>query len=361
MFTKIIDITDPQKGTLKETIVNTESKVKEEVQEVGGTRNRALESLGLGKYRTLREVATTSQFPALLRVGLKQILFDSYDQTQSTFQEWCRAEQSDKPAEDWIEMNRFGTLPIVGEGDPVPFADIALDRTVRIVNSKYAMRFAITEEMIKFDKSNQIRQFPADMGEAAKQTLEATAYSILSTTGNYTRNSTTSDNDVGSNTSANALTGPNLVTAMGTLVTMKDRKSGRFFGITPDTLIVTPRLEFSAKMLLMAPDIFRASAYTTAEVYGTGQTNPFRGIVNRIIVSPFLGTGFQWVLMKARRAVVYQEVEPLQLLTGAIDYQNNGSYITYDRIEYRVRLWFGFGMLNDRFAYLSTGATPAVA
>jgi hypothetical protein len=91
--------------------------------------------------------------------------------------------------------------------------------------------------------------------------------------------------------------------------------------------------------------------------YGAGTNNVFRGMVNRIIVSPWLGTSYQWVLMKAKRAVVYQEVEPLQLLIGQIDYQNNGSYFNYDRIEYRVRLWFGFGMLNDRFAYFSSSTT----
>jgi hypothetical protein len=45
-------------------------------------------------------------------------------------------------------MNRFGVLPGVGENDPYPFADMALDRAVRIPNQKYGAKFAITEEMI---------------------------------------------------------------------------------------------------------------------------------------------------------------------------------------------------------------------
>jgi phage major head subunit gpT-like protein len=220
----------------------------------------------------------------------------------------------------------------------------------------------VTEEMLKFDKSNQIRQYATDMGEAAKQTMEAIAYGVLTNSNNYDRNSSTGDNDVGSNyLSSTALSATGLITAYTTLATMKDRKSGRYFNILPDTLICTPSLEFSARMLLMAPELHRASAYSTAEVYGTGGANPFRGIVNRIIVSPWMGTGYAWVLMKAKKPVVFQEVEPLQLLTGQIDYQNNGSYFIYDRIEYRVREWFGMGMLNSRYALLSGGTTPVVA
>ncbi len=59
--TKIIEITDPQAGTVKETTIEG---------------SRVMESLGFKGARSLREVATTSEFPTLLRVGLKQILFD---------------------------------------------------------------------------------------------------------------------------------------------------------------------------------------------------------------------------------------------------------------------------------------------
>ena len=119
-------------------------------------------------------------------------------------------------------------------------------------------------------------------------------------------------------------------------------------------------LAFAAKQLLLAPDIFRAGTGGTSpaqEVYGTGTGNPFRGLINNIIVSPYFGTSFQWCLMQSRRAVMYQEVDPLQLLTGQVDYQNNEAYFVYDKIRYRVRLWFGVGMLNDRFAFLSDSTT----
>jgi hypothetical protein len=97
MNTKIIEITDPQAGTIKETVVAPSAPVVE---------GSPMKALGLEKYRNLREAATTSEFPALLRVGLKQILFDAYNDFQTTWQEWVQSEQSDKPAEDWLNHFR---------------------------------------------------------------------------------------------------------------------------------------------------------------------------------------------------------------------------------------------------------------
>lgn len=347
-ISKVITIEDPQAGKLKETILTP--TVRETV------------ALQLGNYQSLREAATTSEFPALLRDGLKAILFDSYNTLPTTFDQWVRMESSNKPAEDWLELARLGTLPIVGESDPYPEAEGAVDRTVRIANNKYGMIFSITEEMIKFDRVNMIKQYPQDMGAAAKTTLEEQAYAVLTTAGNYTRNSTTGDNDVGANTAATTFSATGLLTAYTTLATMKDRRSGRYLNIVPDTLVVTPSLEWAAKQLLLSDSLVRAYGGASQEVYGTGQANVIRGAVKTIIVTPWLGTSYQWVLMQKNRPVVLQEVEPLQLLIDDVRTVQNEAYFVYDKIRYRVRLWFGVGMLNDRFCYFSSSTSaPTVA
>lgn len=358
--TKIIHILDPQTGTIKET-----SYEHGQGSDSAGERAAAkpmLESLGLGKYTSLKEAATTSEFPLLLRSGLKQILFNSYNDEPETYSQWVQTVPSDKMAEDYLEMNRMGTLPIVPEGNSYPEVDVAQDRTVRIANNKRGMIFGITEEMWKFDKSNQMRQYPQELGAAAKQTIEEQAYAVLNTSGNYTRNSTTGDNDVGANFASTTFSAAGLVLAYGTLRSMKDRKSGRYLNITPDTLVVTPRLEFAAKQLLMAPSLqIPGDGVSSAKIYGTGGTNPFRGMVTNIIVSPYFGTTYGWALIKAGRAVVFQEVEPLQLTLQTPMDVTNEAYFTRDVLRYRVRIWFGVGMLNDRYAFLSTAtAAPVV-
>lgn len=371
--TKIIEIIDPQKGLLKETVIETPKPVADPEKPAGEIvfgesldpmqENQAmLKELGLSKYQSFREAAGTSEFPSLLRLGFKQILFNTFNDFPTTYQDWVQVTTSDKQGEDYLEMNSLGVLPTVPEGTLYPEVGGSIDRAVRIANNKKGMIFAITREMIKFDKTNQMKQFPQDLGRSAKQTLEADCYSVLTTSGNYVRNSTTNDNDVGANTAATTFSATGLLTALRTLRTMKDRKSGRYFGIQPNTLLVTPGLEFAAKQLLMSADVQRAHGNTSVEVYGTGTSNPFRGVVNKIIVSPWVGTTYEWVLMEPKMSVVMQQVEPLQLLVESVTGVQNEAYFLYDVIRYRVSLWYGVGMLNDRYAYLSTAtAAPAVA
>lgn len=199
-----------------------------------------------------------------------------------------------------------------------------------------------------------------DLGRAAKQTLEDAAFAALTTAGSYAASVTVGlDNDVGVNTAATTFGAAGLLTAHRTLATMKDRKSGRYLSVVPDTLICTPGVEWAAKQLLLAPTVQRGS--NAAEVYGTGTDNPIRGLVRQIIVSPYMGTSFQWALIVAKRLMVYQEVEPLQLWLSDVDARNNTTYFEYDRISYKVREFFGFGIRSWQHGYLSTSTTtPAV-
>lgn len=147
-------------------------------------------------------------------------------------------------------------------------------------------------------------------------------------------------NDVGNNTAATTFGPLGLITAWSVLRTMKDRKSGRYLNIVPDTLIVAPRLEFAAKQLMMSPQLMPVATGGTNSnvpfVYGAGTNNVFRGVVNRIIVSPWLGTSYQWVLMKSKRAVVFQTVEPMNLLVDDVRNVQNEAWFIYDKIRYRV-------------------------
>jgi hypothetical protein len=211
-----------------------------------------------------------------------------------------------------------------------------------------------------FDQTGIIKQLATDLGVAAKVTLETIAYAQLCTTANYDR--TTADNSVGNNTGTTTFSAGGLLTAWRTIRTMFDRKSGRPLNIIPDTLITAPGNEWAAKQLLFADTIVRASANNAAEVYGTGQANPIRGVVTRLIVSPFMGTAFGWALMAAKKMFVYQEVDPLQLLIEDVKgNQNSEGYFVYDRIRYRARIWGGVGVRNSHFGYYSDSTTTPAA
>ena len=296
---------------------------------------------------------TTPNFPDLLRQGLTLDVFSGYNEMPATYPLYVRETTSNKQQEEYLRDSGIGQLPVVAEGQPYPRGAISLDGGTVIKNYKRGLILPVSEEMRRFDQLGKVRDIANTLGRAARATREQQVMDVLTTTGNYTRNSTTGDNNIGANQASTTFGPAGLVTAFGVLTTMKDRKTGQFLSVMPDTLIVTPSLWWFARTLLTSPDNNRQGGPTTAEVYGGGTINPFYQAVRQIIVSPMISSSYGWVLMESKRAVVMQVVDGLQVLPPEYDYGD-------DTWDYRVRDWYGVGMKDDRFAYLSTAtAAPA--
>lgn len=359
-MSKIIKVLDPQAGNIQETHISDNAADPTADGQLPAAN--ALFEARPGKHVSLSEASTTNEFPTLLRDGIKTIAFDRYAGTPVTWNLWAMVEPSDKQSEDWVEENQIGELPIVPENGPFPEFKQDLDRTVNIRNYKRGGIISVTEEMIRFNRTNLIKRQAAQLGRAAARTREQACYSVLTTTANYVRTTADGDNDVGANTAATTFSAAGLNLALSVLRTMKDRKSGAYLGVEPNTLIVAPQLEMAAKQLLLSPVLqIPGDGVTTAKVYGTGATNPFRGLIDTIIVSPRVGASYQWALLERQQAVVLQEVEGLQVLQESAGRVEHEGYFKYDNIRFRVRDWYGVGMLNDRFAYFSSSTTaPAV-
>ena len=310
----------------------------------------------------IKEAVTTAEMSVLLQDGLRAIMFNEFAGYPTTWEQFVRRESSNKEQETWIEAGRLGTLQRLGEGEEYREARPELLAPINIRNFKYGDMLEITEEMLKFDRTGLIRQYAEDQGRRAAQTIEEEVYRALLASGSYSK--TSADNDVGNNTAATTFSASGLITAFSTLATMKDPRSGRYLGIKPDTLIVGPSLEFAARQLLFSTSLYRTGRAGTTDagpdVYGTGDNNVFRGMVRNLVVSPFvhqLGGQWQWVLCEARNFMVYQEVEPLQILQGIQQDATNEAYFRKDVFSYRVRVWFGTGIRDDRRAFLSTSST----
>lgn len=305
-------------------------------------------------------VMSTYNFPDLLRQGLSVELFTSYREAPSTYGSFVMSVDSNKQKEEYVRDVGIGMPPIVPEGSPFPEIAVGVGDGLVIANYKRGYIITITEEMQRFDQVGKVRDLPLYMGRAFRFREEYDVYNVLTTSGNYTRSNTAGDNDVGANTQALAFSGANMLTAMNVLRTMKDRISGALLGVQPDTLIVSKTLELAAKQLLASPSVQRLGGNTTNELYGTGTENPFQGMIRQIIVSPLMNDG-HWALMEARRALVFQRVDPLQLLRTNAN-ETSEDYFTRDVLKFRARTWYGVGMKDDRFAFLSTStAAPVVS
>ena len=353
-------VTNPDKGefepiALKEAVANPFSVPQDKMPYPHTHRG----NITINPDEMLQEAATgtmsTANFPELLRQGTRFDSFLSYKGTPVTWPLFCPVMPSNKQKEQWLKDAGLGVPPIVHEGQDYPDAALDLDSDVSIQNYKYGYRLRITEEMRRFDQVGKVRQIAQQVGRSFRMGEEHEVYKVLTTTSNYTRNSTTGDNDVGANYAATTFSAGGLITAFTTLTTMKDRKSGDYLGVVPNTLIVSPLVWFAAKQLIESPQVMRAhsdddSSTHTIENYGTGTNNSFFGLVDTIIVSPWFGASYGWALLERNRALMFQRVAPFEILGPDLHNED-------DTWHYRARNWFGVGMLDDRFAYLSTSTT----
>lgn len=299
----------------------------------------------------------------ILRSDIRYIAFSTYSQMPRSFDGFTRFEASNKPEESWIKDSTMGVLPRVPSGTVAPLLAGAFKESTNIENHRYAGMVEVLGDWIRFDQLGKIRQVSGELGRSARMTEEFRVYDYLTTAGNYTRNSTTSDNDVGANTAATTLDALGLELALATIGTSKDAKSGAYLGYNADTFICGPRLQWYARMLLTDPEFGRGGA--TNEVRGIGTRNPYVGTINKIIVSPWFATGatgYQWAVCDSTAGgFIYQTVEPFNVFQEDQN-MTSEAWLVKDVTRYLVQGYFGFGFLDDRAWYYSSSTTaPTVA
>lgn len=374
-WAKIIDI-DAVRQTERTTLVNTQDRnltVREALRAKLGREYDPMQSLRehLTRYAyekqmdmtNLREAFVASPDAAnMLRDGIRFLSFLAYAEMASTYDAFTSVQSSVKPQEEYLRDSIMGVISPVPSGTPAPLVMSGFEGGVTIKNTRYAAMVEVTGDDIRFDRLGKIAQVAAELGRSGRMTEEAKVYADITTTANYTRNSTTNDNDVGANTQVLTFSAIGFETGMSVVATSKDRNSGAYLGLMPDTLICTPKMEWAVKQLLLSELIVRASANNTAETRGTGTTSPYRGAINRIIVSPWFGNAFQWALVDTRRmSYVKQNVESWNILQEGMN-ANSEAWLVRNSIRYLIEGYFGTGFVDDRpWFYSSSVTTPAIS
>lgn len=306
---------------------------------------------------------STPNFPDLLRAGVRFDVFSGFNERPMAYPMLVSQISSDKPFEEYADDVGFGLAPVVAEGEPYPLVTPSIGGGRKIINAKRGYIIEITEELMKFDLWGKVRDLSTQIGRSLRMTREQAVLSVLTNTGNY--NSVLNLNDgSGSGSSANntqtlTFTPKNLNIALAIMQTQKDRQSGNYVGVQPDTLVVTPLLERFARMLISSPDLMRVGGGTN-DVFGGGTNNPFFGAIRKVVVSPMFGNQYEWALLDTSRAIKFQEVEGLTVVNEGMTVTSE-SWLTRDVVRYKARDWYGVGMRDDRFAFYSNSTTAPVA
>lgn len=358
---KIIEIQDVQAGRVKETTMPAAVRAYDPLKDLREALLRTQVEKGL---RNLQEAyVLTPDANSLLRDGLRFIAFQGYNEIPATFTPFVTRFSSTRPHEEYLRDGTVGLIPQTKSGTETPRIMSQFDGGVKIENQRYAAILEVTGDDLRFDRLGIIAtQTAPELGRAMRMTEEQVVYNALTTTANFTRSNTTRDNDVGANTQNLTFNAANLETAYTVISTSKDRSTGAYLGMAPDTLVVGPRLMFAAQQLLLGSDMLRTHGNTSAEVRGTSTYNPYRGMITRIVVSPWLSDSFNWALIDSRRmGIVFQEVEPMTVSQSSQD-QSDERFFTRDIIRFRVTGYFGVGIADDRPLFYSNSTTaPTVS
>jgi len=298
----------------------------------------------------------------ILRNDIRYIAFSTYAGIPRVWEPVVRMETSRRLQEEYLRDATIGVLPQVASGDEAPQLLGTFEGGVIIKNFRYAGIISVTGDMIRFDQLGKIRQIAAELGRSARMTEEHAFWSYITTAGNYTRNSTTNDNDVGANQADTTFNALGLDTGLTTISTAKDRKSGAYLGYAADTILCGPKMEFPVKQMLLGGDLARSHGATSAEVRGMGSYNPYQGLLSRIIVSPWFGASYGWALCDSRAlGLVWQTVEPFNVYQESQN-ATSEAWLTRDTTRFLTQGYFGLGFVDDRAWFLSTSSTaPTVS
>lgn len=361
---KVIEVLDGQAGKLRETVIDQNDGQAVNINETllpyprDLYGNPTIDPLKVS--RQLSEASgdlTTANFPDLLRAGVTFDVFSGFNETPTVYEQLVRVVPSNQQQEEYADDVGLGLPPIVLEGQDYPIVAPAIGGGKIIRNFKRGYLMEVTEEIQKFDKWGKVRDSANSMGRALRRGRDQSVMDVITTTANY--NILNLNDQAANNTQTLTFSPINLNLALALMTTQKDRTSGDYIGVSPNVLLCGPLLENYVRMLLTSPQLMRVGGNTTNDVYGGGTNNPFFGTITKIVVSPRFGASYQWALLDTSKAVYFQNVEGVSVMTESGN-MTSESWMRRDVIRYKARDWYGVGMRDDRFAFYSDSTTAPI-
>lgn len=309
-----------------------------------------------------------SDLGAKIEAGLRADFLLAYQQTQETliYQRIASVIQTTLPTQKY---GWLGSTPTMRE-----WIDERMPRGLKgydysISDKTWEATIAVDRKALEDDQLGAIRMRVRDLGrEAAKhkdllvvQQLLA-GFSTVGPDGQYFFD--TDHAESGTNQSNTAGTTPlsasALQDAIAAMMLFTD-DTGRPLGVTPNVLVVGPKLRWRAMELLESTVIPVRVGEGSA---GTGATaaTPYRNVLQgalELIVTPYI-TGNQWFVLDTTRevrAVILQERSDVPVEFAALDNANsNENVFMRDQLYYGVRARYGVGYGLWQFAYGSNAS-----
>lgn len=238
----------------------------------------------------------------------RAIFHETENSFESMYDKIFHVLTSTKAFEKDTALSGIGQLEEVNELGAIPYEDATPGWDVTYVHRKFAKGRMVSQEMIDDEKFNMIQRLPKSLALAKMRTYEKAAADVFNFgftagggglapfTGGDAKALFATDhvNRDGTVTQSNKITTALSQTSLQAVLTaMKTRRDSKNQIITfaPDTLLVPPALEFTARIILE----------TTQETGNVNYNNinPVKGALN-LIVWPYLTSTTAWFVIDSK-------------------------------------------------------------
>lgn len=304
---------------------------------------------------------TRSELGYLLEAGLRADFFEAYRrQVESAiYPQIATVIQTELPVQKY---GWLGSVPAMRE-----FVDERMPKGLRAVNytiqdTVWESTIAVERRALEDEQIGAIRLRVQDLGReaarhkdylVAKALLDGFATACYDGQPLFSGAHTEGESGTQSNLTTQPLSPDSLQDAISAMMVFKDDQ-GVPLGILPDTLVVGPRLRWTAMELLESQVVVIKA--------GTGTSTPYRNVLEgalRLVVSPYI-TGNQWFVLdtsRAVRGVILQERSDVPVEFSALeDPSVSESVFLGDVVYYGARARYGVGYGLWQTAYGSNAS-----
>lgn len=306
-----------------------------------------------GAKRRINFAETKSDIQALLLPGLKTVFGEVYQSCPAFWTDITTVVPSTKDTEQY---GWLGATPGMNQFiDERRVADMAT-YSYAIQNKTWESTIAVDRTAVEDDLTGQLALRVRQMAEAAKTHLDSIVFSLLASGfstacydganffGTHTSGAPGATFTQSNKLTAEALTGAAIQDGITLMQRFLD-DSGRPMGITPDTLVVPPELQWEAWTLMN-------STFHADPVSDSNQNlgaNPLRGTL-KVTSVPYLTDTDDWFLVDTRRvvkAIILQMRKEFEF--DALEVNSETGFLR-DKFYYGVRARYNVGFGEWRCA-----------
>lgn len=240
---------------------------------------------------------TTQHISKFLEAGLKTLFFNAFEDAPRNYDKIATVVPSTRDRETYAWLS---ALPSMREWIDERVLKEVSEYDFTIENKNWELTLSVDRNAIEDDQYGAVKTKVSAMGEEASRHIDELVFTLL-TDGFFTpcydgvsffSDSHPTGDTTQSNIGVSELSAESYATARTEMMSIIDGE-GKPLGIVPDTLIVPPGLEETARMILNS-DYYPSGGETI--------TNPWKDSAE-LIVSPYLTDENNWYLLCTKRAV----------------------------------------------------------